>query len=118
MMPGRHAAPTWCYDRYIDYPALEAEGSEQVPTIGSSRCDHFHDRSQTLNPFTMTSTSLRTMIEDKPFLTCPGIFDLVSAKLADRTGPDALYMTGYGDMTGYGVVRGFLPRAPRRRSGD
>jgi 2-methylisocitrate lyase-like PEP mutase family enzyme len=36
------------------------------------------------------------MIEDKPFLTCPGIFDLVSAKLADRTGADALYMTGYG----------------------
>jgi 2-methylisocitrate lyase-like PEP mutase family enzyme len=50
---------------------------------------------------TMTSTSLRTMIEDKPFLTCSGIFDLVSAKLADRTGADALYMTGYGTVASY-----------------
>jgi 2-methylisocitrate lyase-like PEP mutase family enzyme len=49
----------------------------------------------------MTSTGLRTMIEDKPFLTCPGIFDLVSAKLADRTGADALYMTGYGPVASY-----------------
>jgi 2,3-dimethylmalate lyase len=49
----------------------------------------------------VTSNSLRTMIEDKPFLTCPGIFDLVSAKLADRTGADALYMTGYGVVASY-----------------
>jgi 2,3-dimethylmalate lyase len=49
----------------------------------------------------MTPTSLRTMIEDKPFLTCPGIFDLVSAKLVDRTGADALYMTGYGVVASY-----------------
>ena len=49
-----------------------------------------------MKEITVTSGSLRTMIEDKPFLTCPGIFDLVSAKPADRTGPDALYMTGYG----------------------
>jgi 2,3-dimethylmalate lyase len=54
-----------------------------------------------LKEVTMTPTSLRTMIEDKPFLTCPGIFDLVSAKLVDRTGADALYMTGYGAVASY-----------------
>jgi 2-methylisocitrate lyase-like PEP mutase family enzyme len=41
------------------------------------------------------------MIEDKPFVACPGIFDLVSAKLADRTNADALYMTGYGAVASY-----------------
>jgi 2-methylisocitrate lyase-like PEP mutase family enzyme len=39
--------------------------------------------------------------EEKPFLVCPGVFDLVSAKLADRTGADALYMTGYGVAASY-----------------
>jgi 2,3-dimethylmalate lyase len=46
----------------------------------------------------MTSHTLRTLIEEKPFVTCPGVFDLVSAKLADRTRADALYMTGYGTV--------------------
>src|SRR5882757_9159687 len=49
----------------------------------------------------MNSSTLRTMIEDKPFVACPGIFDLVSAKLADRTNADALYMTGYGAVASY-----------------
>jgi 2-methylisocitrate lyase-like PEP mutase family enzyme len=35
----------------------------------------------------MTSSTLRTLIEEKPFVTCPGVFDLVSARLADRTRP-------------------------------
>jgi 2-methylisocitrate lyase-like PEP mutase family enzyme len=50
---------------------------------------------------TMTFRTLRTMIEEKPFVTCPGVFDLVSAKLADRTRADALYMTGYGTVASY-----------------
>jgi 2,3-dimethylmalate lyase len=49
----------------------------------------------------MESRTLRTMLEDKPFVVCPGIFDLVSAKLADRTSADALYMTGYGAVASY-----------------
>jgi 2-methylisocitrate lyase-like PEP mutase family enzyme len=49
----------------------------------------------------MESHTLRTMLEDKPFVVCPGIFDLVSAKLADRTSADALYMTGYGAVASY-----------------
>ena len=39
----------------------------------------------------MTSSTLRTMVEKTSFVTCPGVFDLVSAKLADRTRADALY---------------------------
>ncbi|MBR1122893.1 isocitrate lyase/PEP mutase family protein [Bradyrhizobium lablabi] len=49
----------------------------------------------------MTSTTLRTLIREKPFVTCPGVFDLVSAKLADRSKADALYMTGYGTVASF-----------------
>ena len=49
----------------------------------------------------MKSNALRTLIEEKSFVTCPGVFDLVSAKLADLTKADALYMTGYGVVASY-----------------
>ncbi len=32
----------------------------------------------------------------KALISAPGVYDLISAKLADRMGFDALYMTGYG----------------------
>jgi 2-methylisocitrate lyase-like PEP mutase family enzyme len=49
----------------------------------------------------MTSDTLRKLIEEKPFVTCPWVFDLVSAKLADRTRAHVLYMTGYGAVASY-----------------
>jgi 2,3-dimethylmalate lyase len=49
----------------------------------------------------MTPNTLKAMIEEKPFVVCPGVFDLVSAKLADRTKADALYLTGYGVVASY-----------------
>jgi len=35
-------------------------------------------------------------IRDRRLVSAPGVYDLISAKLADRMGFDALYMTGYG----------------------
>ena len=35
-------------------------------------------------------------IRRRELVSAPGVFDLISAKLADRMGFDALYMTGYG----------------------
>jgi 2-methylisocitrate lyase-like PEP mutase family enzyme len=35
-------------------------------------------------------------IRRRELVSAPGVYDLVSAKLADRVGFDALYMTGYG----------------------
>jgi 2-methylisocitrate lyase-like PEP mutase family enzyme len=35
-------------------------------------------------------------IRRKALVSAPGVYDLISAKLADRIGFDALYMTGYG----------------------
>lgn len=48
-----------------------------------------------------SSTTLKALIEQNPFVTCPGVFDLVSAKLADRSKADALYITGYGTVASY-----------------
>src|ERR1700756_4896604 len=45
---------------------------------------------------TDTKTSFKEMLRNKQFITAPGVFDLVSAKIADRTTAHALYMTGYG----------------------
>jgi len=37
-------------------------------------------------------------IKDGPLLIAPGVFDGISAKLAERAGCEALYMTGYGTV--------------------
>lgn len=41
-------------------------------------------------------TILRSRIQDDEILVAPGVFDLISAKVADSFGFDVLYMTGYG----------------------
>src|SRR6266516_1505829 len=41
-------------------------------------------------------TRLKTVLESKQFVIAPGVFDMFSAKIADRMGFAALYMTGYG----------------------
>jgi 2-methylisocitrate lyase-like PEP mutase family enzyme len=40
--------------------------------------------------------ALRTLVEGKQGLVVPGVYDGVSAKLVERAGFPALYMTGYG----------------------
>src|SRR5262245_64799148 len=49
----------------------------------------------------MTSNTLRALLEAKEFIAAPGVFDLLSAKLADRTEAKALYMTGFGIVASY-----------------
>ena len=44
----------------------------------------------------MSSTTLRQRIAAGEFILAPGVFEMLSAKLADRLGFKALYMTGYG----------------------
>src|ERR1700755_448949 len=48
-----------------------------------------------------TKTTIPTMLQSGQFITAPGVFDLVSAKLADRTEAQAIYMTGYGVVASY-----------------
>jgi 2-methylisocitrate lyase-like PEP mutase family enzyme len=49
----------------------------------------------------MANPHLRLMLQNKTFVTAPGVFDLVSAKLADRTQVEAIYMTGFGVVASY-----------------
>ncbi len=46
----------------------------------------------------MASPSLRQEIEKGGFITAPGVFELISALIADRMGFKALYVTGYGTV--------------------
>ena len=39
-----------------------------------------------MNTETTTKNTIRAMLKSGQFITAPGVFDLVSAKLADRSG--------------------------------
>jgi 2-methylisocitrate lyase-like PEP mutase family enzyme len=49
----------------------------------------------------MANPNLKIMLQNKTFVTAPGVFDLVSAKLADRTQAEAIYMTGFRVVASY-----------------
>ena len=44
---------------------------------------------------------LRSRIKKGELVIAPGVFEMVSATIADRMGFDALYMTGYGTVASY-----------------
>ena len=44
---------------------------------------------------------LRSRLRKGQLVIAPGVFEMVSAKIADRFGFDALYMTGYGTVASY-----------------
>ncbi|MFO0457889.1 MAG: oxaloacetate decarboxylase [Burkholderiales bacterium] len=43
-----------------------------------------------------SSTRLKSLLAAGRFILAPGVFEMFSARIADRMGFDALYMTGYG----------------------
>ena len=45
--------------------------------------------------------NLRTRLASKELLVAPGVFDGISAKIADQMGFEALYMTGYGTVASH-----------------
>ena len=47
------------------------------------------------------SQKLADRLKQPGLVSAPGVFDMVSAKIADRMGFDALYMTGYGVVASY-----------------
>jgi 2-methylisocitrate lyase-like PEP mutase family enzyme len=44
----------------------------------------------------MTMRTLRSILEAREFVVAPGVYEMFSAKIADRMDFKALYMTGYG----------------------
>lgn len=52
----------------------------------------------------MANPSLKACFDQKKFVVAPGIFDMISAKVADGMGFDCLYVTGFGTVaSGLGV---------------
>ncbi|MGR3199786.1 MAG: isocitrate lyase/PEP mutase family protein [Paracoccus sp. (in: a-proteobacteria)] len=49
----------------------------------------------------MADKRLKTAIEAKEFVLAPGVFDLISALVADRMNFPALYVTGYGTVASH-----------------
>jgi 2-methylisocitrate lyase-like PEP mutase family enzyme len=49
----------------------------------------------------MAAKTLKPLLQAKQFITAPGVFDGVSAKLADRTDAHALHMTGISTVASY-----------------
>lgn len=47
------------------------------------------------------STSLKERLSRPGLVSAPGVFDMISLRLADRLGFEALYMTGYGTVASY-----------------
>jgi len=45
---------------------------------------------------TNTTKKLSTRFKEPGLISAPGVFDMISARIADAMGFDALYMTGYG----------------------
>jgi 2,3-dimethylmalate lyase len=48
-------------------------------------------------------TRLRAALGGKGLITAPGVYDMISARIADRLGFKALYMTGYGVSASLGL---------------
>jgi 2-methylisocitrate lyase-like PEP mutase family enzyme len=51
--------------------------------------------------FSARRAKLAARLKEKHLLSAPGIFEMVSAKMADAMNFDALYMTGYGTVASY-----------------
>ena len=52
---------------------------------------------------THPGTRLRAALTKRGLITAPGVYDMISAKVADGLGFDALYMTGYGVSASLGL---------------
>ncbi|MGE0734898.1 MAG: oxaloacetate decarboxylase [Alphaproteobacteria bacterium] len=52
-------------------------------------------------PRTQANKDLAARIRRREFIAAPGIFEMISAKIADSMGFSALYMTGYGTVASY-----------------
>jgi len=49
----------------------------------------------------MTGTTLKQRLAIRSLLVAPGVFDMVSLRLANTFGFEALYMTGYGTVASH-----------------
>ena len=56
---------------------------------------------RTINLMTTNPSTLRLRLQQPGLLVAPGVFDMVSLRLANSFGFDALYMTGFGTVASH-----------------
>src|SRR6202162_279371 len=79
-----------------------------MPSAGSSDLPIEHRARKETTMTTDANNSITAMLQNGQFITAPGVFDLVSAKIADRTDAQAIYSAGYGGLrTVAHTVRGY-----------
>ena len=71
------------------------EGRLQLPVLIIHN-DAWQESEHELRTDVPTDASLAERLANGEFIVAPGVFDLISAKIADGYGFRALYMTGYG----------------------
>lgn len=49
----------------------------------------------------MANSQLKQLLAEKTFIGAPGVFDMISAKIADRSKAMALYVTGFGTVASH-----------------
>src|SRR5262245_46690439 len=49
----------------------------------------------------MTHQSVKELLELDEFIAAPGVFDMISGKIADASAAKLLYMTGYGTVASH-----------------
>lgn len=54
-----------------------------------------------MSTVSLKRSKLAARLQQKDLLVAPGVFEMISAKVADRMGFDCLYMTGYGVVASY-----------------
>lgn len=59
------------------------------------------DRGMSTVPLVTRRAALKERLVQGPIVIAPGVYEMISAKMADRMGFDALYMTGYGTVASY-----------------
>jgi 2-methylisocitrate lyase-like PEP mutase family enzyme len=64
-------------------------------------CDFHNSRLRKIVATAAGNSELAAKIRRKDWISAPGIFEMISARVADGMGFDALYMTGYGTVASY-----------------
>ena len=65
----------------------------------------------------LKAAELRRLLAKGEFILAPGIYDGISARVADGMGFPALYMTGYGATASHARPAGCRPRDLFRHGG-
>ena len=69
--------------------------------MGADSMAYAHSHTDRKTSMTSQVGSLHARLREPGLITAPGVYDMISARIADRMGFPALYMTGFGVVASY-----------------